>query len=330
MAGQIHVIKELNEHLTVEVRSGRKFLVRKDGGDALPGEPLLKLKDNQLLPRLRKMYLTPELDQMAPYLRFIATPRSSHVFPLHFQAARGRKVIGNEYHRLHLVWYDDRYFVKPIAPYLFSAAFWEWIAEADMDVYRAAAGFMRTYTLLVRSESDYHLMRSDELSLLPFSMRETTTFEQFVEFMAGFRELSDDEVSARYSYGELRLSRLNWLVRFRGAKMTYFHVHGQWRPYFMDLLAPLVAAFATLSLILSAMQVGLAVQSLSDDKTSQAYMAVCSWFSVIVLVLTTSACLGVAGLVAGVFISEQVFAYRVYQLKRQKNAKGDEIKTGVI
>ncbi|KAK4445382.1 hypothetical protein QBC34DRAFT_497644 [Podospora aff. communis PSN243] len=324
---------QLNSQLVVCNIGGKSVLRRNDVttcSHALPGEPLVDLQGDKLLPHLRAIFLIPELDKMAPYLRFITTPKSSHVFPLHFQPARGHEVTPNEYHNLHLIWYHSRIFVKPIPPYLLSAAFWEWIAMADPDVFRAAAGFMRTYTRLIRSEIDYRLANDDKVPLLPFGTDNTTAgFEKFLRFINQFASLTDAEVSPRYSYGELRLRRLNWLIRVLFIKLTCFHVHGEWRTVFMSMLAPLVAIFAILSIYLGAMQVGLAADSLrSDREVSQAYVAACYWFSVVVLMLTGAASLGFIVLMLGLYVYQQVFAYRMY--KSHSPQQKAEMRSGVI
>ncbi|KAJ6256417.1 hypothetical protein Dda_8918 [Drechslerella dactyloides] len=318
--------KELNHDLRVETVGGKKVLRRNgDNNTTLPGEPLLELAGDQLLPRLRKIYLIPELDRMSPYFRYIVTPDSSHIFPVHFQSARGRQVLANERHSLHLVWYHDRIFVKPIAPYLLSAAFWDWIAQADPEVFKAAAGLMRSYAFLIQSEADYRLANDDRSPLLPLAMGKTTEdFEKFVRFIDQFAHLADDELSPRYSYGELRLSRLNWLIRFLFIKVTFFHVNGEWGPIFMNILAPLIAVFAVLSILLTTMQVGLAAQSSTSTDSWQAYIGVCRWFSVVVLVATTTASAGLLALMAGVLIHEQVFAYKKFHAP-----KGNDMKSGV-
>ncbi|EAQ91913.1 hypothetical protein CHGG_00148 [Chaetomium globosum CBS 148.51] len=284
MTGPLVIAAEtqLNDKLKVDLLNNRKVHVA--------AEPVKKLTATQ-----------------------ITTPKSSHVFPIHFQPARGHQVTPNEFHNLHLVWYQGCIFVKPIPPYLFSAAFWEWITEADPDIFKAAAGFMRSYTFLIRSETDYRLANDEKVPLLPFGMENTTDgFERFSRFINQFSQLTDDQVSPRYSYGELRLRRLNWLIRILGIKVTYFHMHGEWGTVFMDMLAPLVAIFAVLSIFLAAMQVGLAADPSISEAPARTYAVVCYWFSVVVLLATGTASLGFLGLMVGVYIYQQVFAYKMY------------------
>ncbi|KAF1988724.1 hypothetical protein K402DRAFT_372981, partial [Aulographum hederae CBS 113979] len=111
---------------------------------------------------------------------------------------------------LHLVWYSDRIFIKPLPPFLLSYAFWEChLAPQDQSLPTAsltpaALGFVRTYGHLIRHESDFRVAK--EKHLLPPSV---TDFTACTSFIRGFRDITDDQVSARYQFGELRLSRLN-------------------------------------------------------------------------------------------------------------------------
>ncbi|KAH6649364.1 hypothetical protein F5144DRAFT_552753 [Chaetomium tenue] len=183
---------------------------------------------------------------------------------------------------------------------------------------------MRSYTFLIRSETDYRLANDEKAPLLPFGMENTTDgFERVSRFINQFSHLTDDQVSPRYSYGELRLRRLNWLIRILGIKVTYFHMHGEWGTVFMDMLAPLVAIFAVLSIFLAAMQVGLAV-----DPSISTYTVICYWFSVIVLLATGTASFGFLGVMVGVYIYQQVFAYKMYK-QSSPEAKA-KMRSGVI
>jgi len=63
---------EFGERLKVRETEGGKVLARKDGGTTLPGEPLIQLVGDNLLPHLRKVFVTPELDRMSTYFRFVS------------------------------------------------------------------------------------------------------------------------------------------------------------------------------------------------------------------------------------------------------------------
>ncbi|KAK0638576.1 hypothetical protein B0T16DRAFT_462343 [Cercophora newfieldiana] len=190
--------------------------------------------------------------------------------------------------------------------------FWDWIVENDAEVYKAAAGFMRTYAYLIQSEIDFRLANEShgQTPLLPFGTENTTaSFERFMKFISQFKSLSDAQVSPRYSYGELRLRGLNWLTRFLCIKITFFHAHGEWGTIFLEMLAPLVGVFAIISMFLAAMQVGLAADAASGQ-ASEGYAAACYWFSYVVLVSTAV-----------------VLSYRMYRLSPEEK---EAMRSGVF
>jgi hypothetical protein len=91
-------------------------------------------------------------------------------------------------------------FIKPIPEYLLSHAFWEFyltdqyrsLQEEDgIAVRKAALGFMRSYFFLVRHKSDFDLAQRVEHRLVSKSttIPESTTYEDFIEFIAAFREI---------------------------------------------------------------------------------------------------------------------------------------------
>ncbi len=193
-----------------------------------------------------------------------------------------------EHPGLHGVWYYDKIFIKPIPPYLLCGAFWEYVQEIDEEVFRAAAGFMRTYCHLIQYESDFQRATSPDLQLIPHLDGEALTFEDFVAFLAQFQNFPNSAVSARYSFGFLRLSRLNYLAPIFLGKLMYFHLHPQWKDYLGRFIAPIVTLFAILSTILNCMQVVLAAQSLDTDGWDSSwiqFLNTCRWFPIAVMIL---------------------------------------------
>lgn len=165
-----------------------------------------------------------------------------------------------------------------------------------LELRSAIAGFLRTYPYLVRYESDFRLATSDEhqLTLIPnddgsvsVDGYDRITFERFARFIVPFQKLPDDNVSLRYRYEELRLSRLNFSARILLKKLTFHHIDAQWGAYLARFLAQMLSIFAVLSIALSAMQVELGVQgSLQDSLLEWTYFAYVSrWFSCLILVI---------------------------------------------
>ncbi|PVH69818.1 hypothetical protein DL98DRAFT_383125, partial [Cadophora sp. DSE1049] len=114
-------------------------------------------------------------------------------------------------------------------------------------------------------ESDFII--AHRANLLP----KYASFQRFQKFMQPFRSLQDDDVSHRYQYGQLRLTRLNWAVRIihvigiicpvcTKQQLPWNYREGLWQTSrsLQHYAAPLIFIFAFLSLVLSSMQVALA------------------------------------------------------------------------
>ena len=87
---------------------------------------------------------------------------------------------------------------------------------------------------------------------------------QWSKFISHFWRIGDEDVARRYHYGQLRLSRLSWLVRVFRPQHTrniWFYEPPHWSisAFIAAYTIPLVFIFATVSLVLSSMQVTLSV-----------------------------------------------------------------------
>jgi hypothetical protein len=241
--------------------------------------------------------------------------------PLHHQKAHGRDVLADEAPGLHLVWYYDRIFVKPIPAYFYSSAFWTYIEHAENDVFKAALGFMRSWDRLVQYEIDFDL--GIKLGLIPKKpgTREHPTYEEFCQFMESFSNVKDKDVSRRYHYGELRLTRLNKTAMFFRGKLAYFHIHPQWGSYLSHILAPVITVFVILSAVLNSMQVTLAAVAGGEVQGRwKPYADVSAWFAVVVICFVAAVIFtALAGLLM-MGVKDLVWAKTV----RVKKKKGEE------
>ncbi|KAL8931385.1 MAG: hypothetical protein Q9216_007218 [Gyalolechia sp. 2 TL-2023] len=173
--------------------------------------------------------------------------------PLYHQKAIGRQIVVHEQMDLHLVWDEQRIFLKPIPPYLFEQSFWRDILSCDghelasgsrqactrpedsthfkemthfpdgdncdrCELRKLATGFTLTYTSLIAYESDLSIAK--KCNLVPEEM----TWPQWRSLVKSLLSttLSSDHpassprnhaVNPRYHYGELRLNRLNLIYR---------------------------------------------------------------------------------------------------------------------
>ncbi|CAI6226694.1 unnamed protein product [Periconia digitata] len=271
----------------------------------LPGEPSVALSKAAVGRFLVSELSTPVLDQLYNHLWFVARRSGQSIDSLHKQKIKGRSIIPTEDPHLHLVWHRDKTYVKPMPEYLLNYHFWTAFLSTSPDNKEAkeesaiipefdratALGFMRSYSYLVQHRVDLILAR--ESHLLPVEI----DWIQWSEFIANFRQIEDYDVSKRYHYGQLRLSRLDWAVRlFRpsSAATKWFYEIPHWSIgiYVERSIAPLLFGFASFSLVLSSMQVllavpdeGLKLHGVGD--LSLVYMRRAFWvFSIIVLLLS--------------------------------------------
>ena len=168
----------------------------------------------------------------------------------------------------------------------------------------SALGFLRTYFHLIRYESDFEIARS-EARLLPPDI----TWNEFCAFSKDFLDISDDAVSERYNYGELRLTRLNLYAKPIIGRFQYERVHGQYGAFFARFYGPLLFIFSILSIILSAMQVELGVETLTKAQW-QPFWNTCRWFVVVALVCMACLTLSLVLLLIGMIANEWVFALK--------------------
>ncbi|EPS39634.1 hypothetical protein H072_6584 [Dactylellina haptotyla CBS 200.50] len=222
---------------------------------------------------LQKELLVRRLDDIQHHLWIVGRPMPPR--PLHHQLVLSRSIVITENMELHLVWSDKRIFVKPIPSYLLSTEFWtnhllysEGMEPSQRHVREELAknvrGFLFTYTALIAYESDFRIAR--ELGLLPLEV----TWDGWKEFSRQF--LGDFHytlVNPRYWYGELRLSRLNSIYRWRKGLLwrgySKISSHISYEDLMRDNFHLLAAILGYVVIVLTAMQVGLATERLQSD-----------------------------------------------------------------
>ncbi|KAL2153845.1 hypothetical protein VTH82DRAFT_2520 [Thermothelomyces myriococcoides] len=305
---QLIKLKEVNfnddlECVSVEVsdNSTRKMLAaRKDKKQYLPGQPRIRLDQpthnrdgnkDKLLEYLQKCHNTDGLDELLPFMRyiFVQTPAYTHIMPLHHQKSHAREIRVTESAGLHLVWYYELIFIKPIPAYFYSQPFWEYLQNADPKLYSACLGFMRSYYMLIQYSIDFDL--ACELRLIPpKSDGNRPTYEEWCDFIEPFSQVSDDAVNRRYHYGELRLTRINRAAVLFKFNLAYFHIYPQWGSFLEHTLAPIITIFAVLSVVLNSMQVSLAVIEIRQEGNEtpsgawSRFMDTSLWFPVVIMV----------------------------------------------
>ncbi|KAJ9602325.1 hypothetical protein H2200_013180 [Cladophialophora chaetospira] len=235
---------------------------------------------------LQEMLDVSRLNKIENYLWTAGLPRIA--CPLHKQLEKGRTIIVTEQADCHLVWQDDQILIKPLPEILLDHRAWEVYLSEPNQTREAACGFILSYLWLICQESDFHIAKHH--NLLP----------EFVEWSAwsdfagsAYDHLHDRDsgklkvpVSQRYSYGELRLSRLNKIYRFivalpRGDIRTlilgYNYTYTTYQSFFQRNTGWLVSLVVYMGLVLEAMQLGLTTRELQYNS---AFDLACYGFTV--------------------------------------------------
>ncbi|KAK0719200.1 hypothetical protein B0H67DRAFT_660605 [Lasiosphaeris hirsuta] len=101
------------------------------------------------------------------YLRSLASPYDSPLSALNNHTQRGRTIVPTQHARLHNIWDPSRVFLKPIPTYFFSYSVWKYLEATDQELWRAAAGFMRSYCNIIQHELDFAIATAGDIPLIP-------------------------------------------------------------------------------------------------------------------------------------------------------------------
>ncbi|KAL3465244.1 hypothetical protein BJX64DRAFT_275341 [Aspergillus heterothallicus] len=292
---------------------------------------ILIYPDTDLTNVLQRELNVDRLNQVQKYLWLAGRPMPPR--PLHYQVSISRDIVIDERMDLHLVWeMPGRIYLKPIPRYLLDYEFWKHLCrsvnmsmksrdeseERQVELHKLGVGFLFSYAALIQYESDFQL--ACEHHLLPPDI----TWLEWVEFIHELlTKINYEEINPRYLFGELRLSRLNKIYALRlgyvlrGYKFSY-HTYGQ---LFSDYLAPITAATIYVALVLTAMQVGLATDSLNGN---QAFQNVSKGFTVFailapIVLLALVFVLGLLHFVSNLFKTLSFKRKRLAQVSRRAN-----------
>ena len=325
-------VYELDHTLALQVTADGSHcnLVRTEGKevDSLPGMPRVKLDQDSFARDIAKELLTTDLNVLQPWLWLVATQKSSHIAALHDQIVRGRNIVITEKPGLHCVWNEDRVFIKPMPRWLMSHAWWRFAKKSSEGlglgppgncewdaICRAALGFTRSYYYLVIHESDFDLAQHHKL--IPRDI----TFEDFHNFIDTFGDIQDTSVSLRYTFGDLRLSRLNWLAKTHLGRLHYLKVHRQYHTYFSRFYGPLLFIFGVFTVVLDAMQVTIGTTNVAVDQGRgwNSVTNICRWFSITTILVVLSIILLLLCMLSFRVLRELAYALKdVFRLKKSR------------
>ncbi|KAF7591882.1 hypothetical protein BBP40_000926 [Aspergillus hancockii] len=190
------------------------------------------------------------------------------ISPLHSQRIWGRNIVISEDAGLHLLWYDDIIYIKPIPLYLLDQTFFqEHVRQTDNDTQELVNGFLKSYRSLIQHPSDIKVANIS--GLLP----ETFTWDRWVEYADAviYPSLSRP-YNKRYEYGELKLRNLNWLMLLLRRRRYHFP-QGSYHNLLRRRLTTIIAIFSIIALSLTAMQV-LVVSATSLEPHAQSLIGI--------------------------------------------------------
>lgn len=132
------------------------------------------------------------------------------------------------------------------------------------ELYKCALGFLQSYAALIQYESDFYIAKENHL------IHENLTWESWIKLINQLlRNKNDDKVNKRYEYGELRLSRLNKVYWLHGRLRGYRFPFQSYGEMFQANIAPIAGITVYIALALTAMQVGLATDTLAKNDAFQ-------------------------------------------------------------
>ena len=214
----------------------------------------------------------PRLNEIHGYLWLAGRPMKAR--PLHRQAMLGRDLVTTEQVDFHMVRQETRIFIKPMPDFLLDYDFWQDHICRDTNLYECGCGILLSYVWLVCSKSDLRMAQDAGLLGPEISWAKWASFTRALLRMIDIQTL--EQVNRRYHYGELRLSRLNWIYRLTSKNRSHVtlirgYIYGYTR--YSDIVrrnfAWVLVAFVYITIVLTAMQVGLATDRLGQSDMFQ-------------------------------------------------------------
>ncbi len=189
--------------------------------------------------------------------------------PLYKQKMLDRKILVTEQVDLHLLWQESRIYIKPLPEFLMDHEFWTENLCGNPEHHKNACGLLLSYTWLICYQSDLKIAKDH--GLVPLWMTWTDWLKFTRAFLDAFDWESLSNVNKRYEYGELRLGRINWIYRltFRNFVRGYVYRYNRFSVFLSRNFAWLAVAFLYITVVLSAMQVGLATDRLKGSSRFQ-------------------------------------------------------------
>ena len=227
-------------------------------------------KEEDLQRYIRDDLNVDSLNKVHKHLWLAGLPQCAR--PLHHQLMIDRKIMITERADLHLLWRDNRLYLKPLPDYLFNYDVWEDTLSKDRYLSENARGFLLSYLWLVRQKSDYVIAQREHLISGDLTWEHWTRFSTAIFPNVVSETL--EEICPRYIYGELRLGRVNLIYRlcsetrnFKTFVRGYFYSYHTYASFIEQNFAWVLTVIVYITIVLTAMQVGLATTELQSSKS---------------------------------------------------------------
>ena len=210
-----------------------------------------------------------EMGSMGGIVKYLWWASSSQTsLALHEYLFHACSIVLTAEHGEHEVEKQQAVFIKPLPEYLLSHSVWDSYLCKDDDLYANALGLLRSYFLLVRTKTDMTI--AHEHSLVPKEL----TWEQWASFSrAAIPNCPLKSCNPRYLYGSLDETRLTWIWRLSPETFsrsgwsrwtTYTYASSN---FIQEKTKWLLGALFYVTIVLTAMQVGLATDRLGSNAT---------------------------------------------------------------
>jgi len=262
------------------------------------------------------------INRVSSYLWLVGRPYSPR--PINIQLVLDRALTPTTDASLHLVWTSKRIFLKPLPRYLLSDTFYKLFLDLPHP-HGLALGLLQSYLALVPTELDFDLAR--DAHLFPSGYK-------WEDWRALTRRVLDDypgdsvydHVPVRYRYGELRLTRLDKIYRLRHGELLhgYSNLTGpnSYVDFFVANHIVVTAAIVYVIVVLTAMQVGLAIDGL---RNANLFQRACYGFSIFAMVAPIFVMGSVVAIFVVAFFANWCWTATVHRAERRRSMKRDSV-----
>jgi hypothetical protein len=238
---------------------------------------LFRTRDNTMLytPRDMTSFVSSELnvsrlDDMVDRGLWLAG-RIGNICPLHRQRLLGRRVVITEQLDLHLLWKEAVIFIKPLPGWMLDEGFMNKYVSSDAQLIEAANGFLATYARLINHRSDFRIAKDEHLLPEEMHWEDWQALGEKLATLMNDMASSRKRSSPRFQFGELRLVRVNMIYRFHPSYRLAHFIRGYhydnrtYQSFLRRNFTWVAVVFAYLTVVLTAMQVGLGTTELRND-----------------------------------------------------------------